>query len=70
MAVKKLQGYTSIRETALKLGLSKERVRTLIVAGEIAPVYRVDNFYLIPEKSLQKFIKSREGNTDWRTKVK
>lgn len=70
MAVKNLQGYISIREAALKLGLSKERVRRLIVLEEIAPVFRVDNFYVIPEKSLLKFIKSREGNTDWRTKVK
>ena len=70
MAVKNLQGYISIREAALNLGLSKERVRRLIILEEITPVFRVDNFYVIPEKSLQKFIKSREGNTDWRTKVK
>jgi len=58
--VKELKGYNSLRQAAQKLGMSKEGVRWYIKnTNKLTPIYRVDDFYLIPDETIENFKNTR-----------
>ncbi len=68
--ITELTSFLSVRQTAQELGFSKEGIRKLIHSGEISPVSKVDDFILIPSKTIQMFKESRrkQNNPDNRYK--
>jgi hypothetical protein len=67
---KELSGYLSMRQTAQALNITKTGVLYLMETGELAPVYFIDGFYLIPEETLLRFQNQRTGIKDGRYKIK
>lgn len=56
-----LQGYYGTRGAARKLGVSQTWVKELIRVGQLAPVFHVDDYYLIPEKTLERYMAQRKA---------
>ena len=59
--IKELGTFLSVRQTADELGYSKEGIRKLIKSGELSPVSKVDDFYLIHREAIDTFKKSRKS---------
>lgn len=70
MNIKVLEGYNSVRETAVKLNISRQHVHKLIVNGELH-AFVVDNYYLITDKEIERLISTRsKSETDNRFKIR
>lgn len=61
MEIKDLETFLSVRQTADELGFSKEGIRKLIKSGELSPVSKVDDFYLIHSEAIDTFKKNRKS---------
>jgi len=70
MTIERLKSFNSVRETAQKLGISRQHVHKLIKKGELH-AYEIDNFYITTDIEIERFISSRnKSETDNRYKIR
>jgi excisionase family DNA binding protein len=48
--------FQRVSDVAKQLGISKQSVRNIIWAGDLAPVHRIGNLLLIPKSAVDAYI--------------
>lgn len=66
---KELKKYLSVSQVSKMLKMSRQGVVYLIDNDQIKNVYYVDNYYLIPKKSIYDLLEERRHIVDGRYKV-